>query len=86
MVAEAIGTVNPLVEDDGGGVRIGQSRKPANYSRMPTIAPNRQVASVPETMDFTPSETTSSRRAGAMVARPPIMIPKLPKFAKPHIA
>jgi len=48
----------------------------------------RQAAtvSVPETIDFNPSELISSRRSGAMVPRPPIMIPRLPKLAKPHIA
>jgi hypothetical protein len=52
----------------------------------PTIAPMRHVASVPDTIDFSPSETMSSRRSGAMVAMPPIMIPSEPKLAKPHIA
>src|SRR5260221_6200791 len=52
----------------------------------PTIAPIRQVVSVPETIDFNPSELISSRRCGAMVPRPPIMMPRLPKLAKPHIA
>jgi hypothetical protein len=28
----------------------------------------------------------SARRSGAMVPRPPIMMPRLPKLAKPHIA
>src|SRR6266576_790499 len=52
----------------------------------PTIAPIRQVVSVPDTIDFNPSELISSRRCGAMVPRPPIMMPRLPKLAKPHIA
>src|SRR5262245_26022996 len=52
----------------------------------PTIAPIRQVVSVPDTIDLKPSEITSSRRSGAMVASPPIMIPSEPKLAKPHIA
>src|SRR5450755_691615 len=52
----------------------------------PTIAPIRQVVSVPDTIDFNPSELISSRRSGAMVPRPPIMMPRLPKLAKPHIA
>ncbi len=52
----------------------------------PTIAPIRQVVSVPETIDFNPSALISSRRSGAMVPRPPIMMPRLPKLAKPHIA
>ena len=39
-----------------------------------------------ETIDFTPSELISARRSGAMVPRPPIMMPRLPKLAKPHIA
>ena len=50
------------------------------------MAPIRQVVSVPETIDFNPSELMSSRRSGAMVPRPPIMMPRLPKLAKPHIA
>ena len=52
----------------------------------PTIAPIRQVASVPDTIDFSPSDTMSSRRSGAMVAMPPIMMPSEPKLAKPHMA
>ena len=52
----------------------------------PTIAPIRQVVSVPETIDFNPSELISSRRYGSMVPRPPTMMPRLPKLAKPHIA
>src|SRR5450755_1499984 len=52
----------------------------------PTIAPIRQVVRVPETIDFNPSELISSRLSGAMVPRPPIMMPRLPKLAKPHIA
>jgi hypothetical protein len=49
-------------------------------------APVMQVASVPATIDFNPSATISSRRSGAIVARPPIRMPRLPKFAKPHSA
>src|SRR5260370_42157933 len=52
----------------------------------PTIAPIRQVVIVPETIDFSPSELISSRRSGAMVPRPPIMMPRLAKLANPHIA
>ena len=52
----------------------------------PTIAPNRHVVSVPETIDLRPSETTSSRRSGHMVESPAIMMPSDPKLAKPHIA
>ena len=58
----------------------------AGYVSTPTIAPIRQVASVPDTIDFSPSETTSSRRSGAMVASPAIMMPSEPKLAKPHMA
>lgn len=56
------------------------------YRIMPTDAAVTSVASVPETMARMPSATISSRRAGAMVARPPIRIPRLPKLAKPHRA
>src|SRR5262249_27101104 len=52
----------------------------------PTIAPIKHVVIVPETIDFTPSALISSRRSGAMVPSPPIMMPRLPKLAKPHIA
>ena len=52
----------------------------------PTIAPIRQVASVPDTIDLSPSDTMSSRRSGTIVAMPPIMMPSEPKLAKPHIA
>src|SRR6266542_3157164 len=50
------------------------------------MAPTTHVESVPPTIDLSPSETTSSRRSGAMVVRPAIMIPRLPKLAKPHNA
>src|SRR5262249_55139310 len=56
------------------------------HDKIPTTAPIREVESVPDTIDFTPSDTTSSRRSGAMVARPAIMMPRLPKLAKPHMA
>src|SRR5262245_45177720 len=45
--------------------------------------PIRHVASVPERIDLRPSESTSSRRSGAMVERPAIIIPSEPKLAKP---
>ena len=65
-------------------------RKPRNdmtaQLNTPTIAPIRHVVSVPDTIDFSPSALISSRRSGAMVPRPPIMMPRLPKLAKPHIA
>ena len=44
------------------------------------------VASVPATIDFIPSPTISARRSGTMAAMPPIRMPTLPKFAKPHNA
>jgi hypothetical protein len=52
----------------------------------PTIAPISSVVSVPDTIDFNPSASTSSRRSGAITLKPPIMMPRLPKLAKPHIA
>jgi hypothetical protein len=52
----------------------------------PTIAPISSVVSVPDRIDFMPSERTSARRSGAITERPPIMMPRLPKLAKPHIA
>ena len=52
----------------------------------PTIAPISSVVSVPETIDFNPSASTSLRRSGAITLKPPIMMPRLPKLAKPHIA
>jgi len=67
------------------GLSNAARREPAQFST-PTIAPIRQVASVPDTMDRSPSETMSSRRSGAIVAMPPIMMPSEPKLAKPHIA
>src|ERR1700716_1401301 len=57
-----------------------------DYVNTPTIAPIRQVVSVPDTIDFNPSALISSRRSGAIVPSPPIMMPRLPKLAKPHIA
>ena len=56
------------------------------YVNTPTIAPIRHVVSVPEAIDFNPSELISWRRSGAMVPSPPIMMPRLPKLAKPHVA
>src|SRR5438552_16446646 len=56
------------------------------YKIKATLAAVKQVASVPATIDFMPSETTSPRRSGHIVPRPPIMMPRLPKFAKPHSA
>jgi hypothetical protein len=54
--------------------------------RTPTIAPNKHVVSVPDTIDFKPSDTTSSRFSGHMVESPAIMMPSEPKLAKPHMA
>ena len=65
---------------------IGFRAEMTRHVSTPTIAPIRQVVSVPDTIDFNPSELISSRRCGAMVPRPPIMMPRLPKLAKPHIA
>src|SRR6478735_8206779 len=50
------------------------------YKKKKTIAHIRHVVSVPETIDFTPSELISPRLSGAMVPRPPIMMPRLPKL------
>ena len=58
----------------------------ACYVSTPTMAPIRQVAIVPDTIDLRPSESTSSRRSGAMVPSPAIMMPSEPKLAKPHMA
>ena len=52
----------------------------------PTIAPSRQVVSVPETIDLPPSEMMSARRSGAITVSPAIMMPSEPKLAKPHMA
>ena len=53
---------------------------------MPAIAPLAKVAKVPETMERGASATISARRSGAIAVMPPIMIPTLPKLAKPHNA
>src|SRR5438132_10223188 len=65
---------------------IVSAGRPIYQDSSPTIAPMRQVARVPETIDLSPNETTSSRRCGAMVESPAIMIPSEPKFANPHSA
>ena len=52
----------------------------------PTMAPKRHVVSVPETIDFRPSEITSPRFGGHIVESPAIMMPSEPKLAKPHMA
>ena len=56
------------------------------YVSTPTIAPSKHVVSVPDTIDFKPSDTTSSRFSGHMVESPAIMMPSEPKLAKPHMA
>ena len=66
--------------------RAGTAAQSVRYVSNPTIAPISRVASVPETIDFNPSERTSLLRSGASVVSPPIMMPTLPKLAKPHIA
>ncbi len=58
----------------------------SGYVTTPTIAPSKHVVSVPETIDFKPSDTTSSRFSGHMVASPAIIMPSEPKLAKPHMA
>src|SRR5438309_10919052 len=57
-----------------------------SYKIKATLAAVKQVESVPATNDFIPSATTSARRSGHIVPRPPIMMPRLPKFAKPQSA
>ncbi len=47
------------------------------------MAPSKHIVSVPETIDFSPSDTTMSRRSGHMVESPAIMMPSEPKLAKP---
>src|SRR3954469_25382825 len=56
------------------------------YKIKATLAAVKQVASVPAMIDFMPRPTISARRSGHMVPRPPIMMPRLPKLAKPHSA
>jgi hypothetical protein len=70
---------------DGQGAAAVRLEMTCQVKR-PTIAPIRQVVSVPDAIDFSPSELISSRRSGAMVPSPPTMMPRLPKLAKPHIA
>src|SRR5262245_584996 len=70
----------------GQRARGASLRSGACYVSTPTMAPIRQVAIVPDTIDLRPSESTSSRRSGAMVPRPAIMMPSEPKLAKPHMA
>src|SRR5215475_2155018 len=89
----------PLAADQARGTALDRRRVPfaltpappagllgATQVSTPTIAPITQVAIVPETIDLRPSEITSSRRSGAMVESPAIMMPSEPKLAKPHIA
>ena len=52
----------------------------------PINAPLMQVAIVPETMDSTPNRATSAARSGRITLMLPIMIPALPKLAKPQRA
>jgi hypothetical protein len=53
---------------------------------IPTTAPLMQVAIVPERIERNPNATMSCLRSGHIAVMPPIMIPALPKLAKPHIA
>jgi hypothetical protein len=50
------------------------------------MAPSRQVQNVPATSAFMPSSAISARRAGHIAYMPPIMIPTLPRLAKPQSA
>ena len=52
----------------------------------PTTAAVISVASVPEMIVLAPRLTISARRAGTIATMPPIMMPRLPKLAKPHSA
>ena len=52
----------------------------------PTTAAVISVDSVPETIVLAPRLAISARRAGTMAAMPPIMMPRLPKLAKPQSA
>ena len=52
----------------------------------PTTAAVIMVASVPEMSVLAPRLTISARRAGTIATMPPIMMPRLPKLAKPHSA
>ena len=83
----------------GGGFRCPRRRAPLDSARgrglvggdpgyriSATLAAVRQVASVPATIDLIPRATISARRSGHMVPRPPIMMPRLPRFAKPQSA
>jgi hypothetical protein len=45
-----------------------------------------QVAAVPENSERTPKLATSDRRSGIIAPMPPIMMPTLPRLAKPHSA
>ena len=80
-VADGLGRV--LAKD----IVARRTQPPAAMSAMDGYAVRaRDVASVPATIERTPRATISSRRSGAMVPIPPIMIPRLPGFAKPHMA
>src|SRR5262249_36733361 len=76
----------PVVMDSGPAPSGAPRNDDGGYVNTPTIAPIRHVVIVPDTIDFSPSALISSRRSGAMVPRPPIMMPRLAKLAKPHIA
>jgi len=57
------------------------------HSSSPTSAAVRQVDSKPASTDFMPSSASSARRCcGSSASRPPSMMPRLPKLAKPHSA
>ena len=59
---------------------------PLQPASTPATAPLMQVASVPDRIERKPSATTSCRRSGTIAPSPPITMPRLPKFAKPHNA
>ena len=54
--------------------------------KIPAMVPVKQVAKVPAISDLGASAIISCLRLGHILERPAIIMPRLPKLAKPHIA
>ncbi len=70
----------------GGPRDRGHRRARAAHSRIPAMAADRKLASVPASMARKPSRARSALRLGASAPMPPIWMPTEEKLAKPASA
>ena len=78
----------PVADRISHMVKFGNVDDPKRGDNLihPAIDPVMQVAKVPEKIDLGASETISLALSAHIPLKPAIIIPKLPKFAKPQIA